>query len=60
VQRRVDRRYFATPDPLRTAGRIVASPEISHKKCIEAANQRKLFCNNDFCLIRERPDAHRV
>jgi hypothetical protein len=27
-------------------------PDFSHKKRIRATNQRKLLCDNDFCLIR--------
>ena len=34
---------------------------ISHtKKCIGAPNQRKLFCDNDFRQIQERPDDDRL
>ena len=30
------------------------------KKCIGAANQRKLLCHNDFLTVRSRPDANRL
>ena len=34
---------------------------ISHtKKCIGAANQRKLLCHNDFLMVRSRPDDDRL
>jgi hypothetical protein len=32
-----------------------ANPDFSPKKRIGAPNQRKLFCDNDFCLIRGTP-----